>query len=388
MGELNEKLLYRIKEILIECAKKNRLIEYGKLSKELNGAISARKLNEPLGEISLRCIKKGYPPLSVLVVNKDTQRPGEGFFTWVAAKMGYNNLPGSEWESFFEEQLEKVFIFDQWDKFLTYYKPNQGIVTSSLEFNPEKFDYELTNKAYLKGKETPFYIITVKKFLDIFDQGPFVYEVLLLEHHEIISKATVEDNNSKQLLTPAKYKGMELLVTKNPMVNLDDISMVHYKEDRLKDDSWEKEPSKSVKTIFDKLKTKRLSYIIKQDLQAEMSQNASFYKDGEVKQYYGNRYERKTINRVRAIEIHGTTCVVCGFNFEKVYGEHGKDFIEVHHIKPLSTFDEAVEIDPENDLVPVCSNCHRMLHRKRENVLSIEELKGLLRKRVSIDRGN
>lgn len=72
MGDLNEKLLFRIKEILVDCAKKNSLIEYGKISKELRGAISPIKLNEPLGEISLRCIKNGFPPLSVLVVNHDT----------------------------------------------------------------------------------------------------------------------------------------------------------------------------------------------------------------------------------------------------------------------------------------------------------------------------
>lgn len=45
------------------------------------------------------------------------------------------------------------------------------------------------------------------------------------------------------------------------------------------------------------------------------------------------------------------------------YGENGKDFIEIHHVKPLSTLEEATEIDPEIDLVPVCLNCHRMLHR-------------------------
>ena len=104
----------------------------------------------------------------------------------------------------------------------------------------------------------------------------------------------------------------------------------------------------------------------------------SSYKDGEVKQYYGNRYERKAKNRLKAIEIHGTQCAVCDFKFEEVYGELGKDFIEIHHVKPLSTLDGAIEIDAENDLVPVCPNCHRMLHRIRDKVLSVDELKEII----------
>ncbi|WP_335479085.1 HNH endonuclease [Gottfriedia acidiceleris] len=256
--------------------------------------------------------------------------------------------------------------------------------SNNLSFDQGKFNRELANNVYMKGKETTIYILTVKKFLDSNNEGPFVYDTLLLEHHEVVSKATVKNDTSKKLLTSAKQKGMEMLFSHNPLINIEDVTMVHYKENRGKGDSWEKEPSQSLLSLFNNLNQKRLSHIIKRDLQAEKSQNTSFYKDGEAKEYYGNRYERKAINRLRAIEFHGTTCKVCKFNFEDVYGEHGKDFIEVHHLKPLSTLDEAVEIDPENDLVPVCSNCHRMLHRKREKVLTIEELKSLLRKGIFI----
>ncbi|PGQ44865.1 HNH endonuclease, partial [Bacillus thuringiensis] len=76
------------------------------------------------------------------------------------------------------------------------------------------------------------------------------------------------------------------------------------------------------------------------------------------------KYERNIKNRKKAIEIHGLNCYACGFNFEEIYGERGKDFIEIHHIKPLSTLEEAIVIDPETDLVPLCANCHRMVHRR------------------------
>ena len=128
------------------------------------------------------------------------------------------------------------------------------------------------------------------------------------------------------------------------------------------------------------IKRNLLKQTVKSDLRADRAQHASFYKDGNKTEFFGSRYERKLKNRFKAIEIHGTTCFVCGFNFEEAYGEHGKDFIEVHHVKPLSTLEEATEIDPETDLVPVCSNCHRMLHRDRENVLKVEELKRMIRR--------
>ena len=69
-------------------------------------------------------------------------------------------------------------------------------------------------------------------------------------------------------------------------------------------------------------------------------------------------------------------CQVCDFLFEDKYGKLGEDFIEAHHIKPVS---EMVENETTNiiDLVMVCSNCHKMLHRKRPWITK-EKLKSLL----------
>ena len=97
--------------------------------------------------------------------------------------------------------------------------------------------------------------------------------------------------------------------------------------------------------------------------------------EGRRIQYLTNRYERVPANRQAAIRIHGTACQVCGFDFYQHYGDLGKDYIEVHHIKPLSSLDEEVVIDPYNDLVCLCANCHRMMHRYAEHVMTVEELK-------------
>lgn len=55
-------------------------------------------------------------------------------------------------------------------------------------------------------------------------------------------------------------------------------------------------------------------------------------------------------------------CEICQFDFEKTYGEIGKGFIECHHKTPLASLKVDTQTTLE-DLVLVCSNCHRMLHR-------------------------
>ena len=94
-------------------------------------------------------------------------------------------------------------------------------------------------------------------------------------------------------------------------------------------------------------------------------------------------FERNPALRAAAVAFHGTTCKACGFNFQAAYGEHGKNYIEVHHLIPISTLPEPSSINPREDLTVLCSNCHRMIHRKREAPLSIEELRSLLAKKSS-----
>ncbi len=70
-------------------------------------------------------------------------------------------------------------------------------------------------------------------------------------------------------------------------------------------------------------------------------------------------------------------CAVCKFDFAERYGAVGEGYIECHHTLPLS------ELEGERrtrlvDLALVCSNCHRMLHRKRP-WLGMDELAAILR---------
>lgn len=84
--------------------------------------------------------------------------------------------------------------------------------------------------------------------------------------------------------------------------------------------------------------------------------------------------EVKTIYKNKFGEL---ICQVCDFNFEKKYGEIGQDFIECHHTIAVSEMNENHKTRIE-DIVILCANCHRMIHRKRP-WLGIHELKNLLK---------
>ena len=78
-------------------------------------------------------------------------------------------------------------------------------------------------------------------------------------------------------------------------------------------------------------------------------------------------------------------CEVCGFDFSTVYGEWGKGFTEIHHEKPICQYDEnGTEVfisEAIKYVKPLCANCHRMIHRKKNHAITIDELKKIIRKK-------
>lgn len=103
--------------------------------------------------------------------------------------------------------------------------------------------------------------------------------------------------------------------------------------------------------------------------------------EGGVKVIVSLRYERNISLRNKAFEIHGHSCAVCDFNFADTYGEWGTGFGEVHHLVPVSeSLGIKKPVNPYTDLIVLCPNCHRMVHRKRGITLTVEELKSKLKK--------
>jgi predicted HNH restriction endonuclease len=105
--------------------------------------------------------------------------------------------------------------------------------------------------------------------------------------------------------------------------------------------------------------------------------------EGARKMIFSPRYERNPKNREDAIKLHGVTCMACGFNFREQYGDHGTDYIHVHHNQPLHSLDGPMEPDPQTDLEVVCPNCHAMIHRDKSHTLSLDELKKMISVRRS-----
>jgi len=100
--------------------------------------------------------------------------------------------------------------------------------------------------------------------------------------------------------------------------------------------------------------------------------------EGCIHQVHVTKHERNRILRQKCLQHYGYVCQVCGIDFEKVYGESGKQFIEVHHLNPIADTDGEHVLDPVNGLVPLCSNCHSMIHRKPGGQpYSLQELKDL-----------
>lgn len=103
--------------------------------------------------------------------------------------------------------------------------------------------------------------------------------------------------------------------------------------------------------------------------------------EGNPKLRYVTTYERDPRYRRQAIAIHGLRCKACDLDMGERYGTLGKGLIHVHHVQPVSTYDAPKQIDPAVDLVPVCPNCHAVIHRKKSATLSIAELRAALGKR-------
>lgn len=102
--------------------------------------------------------------------------------------------------------------------------------------------------------------------------------------------------------------------------------------------------------------------------------------EGKASKWHVTRYERSPKARQLCISVNGYNCKVCGMSFEQYYGKRvNKDpYIEIHHIfkhADKSKIDGEHPIDYVKDLVPLCANCHRMVHYLKNDTILPNELK-------------
>lgn len=99
--------------------------------------------------------------------------------------------------------------------------------------------------------------------------------------------------------------------------------------------------------------------------------------DGAISIATIKRRERNPRNKILCLSIHGEKCGVCGVEPQHIYGSEFGVILEVHHIEPLSEVDGPKIYNPTTDLIPLCPNCHRAIHKRRPALLP-DELKQLM----------
>lgn len=122
---------------------------------------------------------------------------------------------------------------------------------------------------------------------------------------------------------------------------------------------------------------KKTAYVLDKHLTGYQDSLESL-SEGKPSKRYVTVFERNSKYRKQAIAIHGDSCFACGFNFGSFYGDYALGYIHIHHIIPISEFEVPKQIDPETDLVPLCANCHSVVHKKKDNTLSIAEIKKII----------
>ena len=106
--------------------------------------------------------------------------------------------------------------------------------------------------------------------------------------------------------------------------------------------------------------------------------------EGDLYKFLSTKYERNSKARKACLDYYGYKCKVCNFDFASKYGNNFKKIIEVHHIVPLNLIKESYVVNPVKDLIPICSNCHTIIHSKKDGVYTPDEVKELIDKTIKI----
>jgi len=107
--------------------------------------------------------------------------------------------------------------------------------------------------------------------------------------------------------------------------------------------------------------------------------SVEYQEEGRKTSSIVNKYERSRVNRAIALEIHGFVCAACGLRMADLYGPIGEGVIHVHHLQPISSMEAPRVLNPATDLIPLCPNCHTVVHRINPP-LNISQLQEAIKK--------
>lgn len=224
------------------------------------------------------------------------------------------------WSWSFINEKEKIIIFGAWDHH------DVGDMTMVFSHDWEYDDFNRKKAAYPQSRE----------HIKLIEEKDYTLKTFIIYHSE--------ENKNEEGLGPAKIKGFKPELEDKLLVR---IGNHYYATAKLE-----------------------LHSIVEEVTEPEK------YLEGTSKRISINTYERNPKARRKCIEHYGYECQICFFNFEEVYGTIGKDYIHVHHRIPLSEVKEGYEVDPVKHLIPLCPNCHAIIHRTKP-ALRVEDLKNI-----------
>jgi len=155
----------------------------------------------------------------------------------------------------------------------------------------------------------------------------------------------------------------------------DNILNVNTLKEKFRIQRWEPQQSGiEIKTIIqDEFRDLWINFLNKKTKYKNVKKE---FLEGNIQQRLYTFRERDSSARDECLKHFGYTCQICKKSLEEIYGEIGKNYIHVHHINFLANTKGTHKVDPIKDLIPVCPNCHSMLHVKYNgNYVQIDELK-------------
>ncbi|WP_075979940.1 HNH endonuclease [Bacillus massilinigeriensis] len=396
MIKLTDEQRQLAEELLITVMKKEPIVEYKELGDRISPPMFHRQVPRNIEVISKLCYQLGLPFLSAKVVTKGVNVPGEGFYKLYtqyfpeAKKLTPNEV--------FSEELKKIRECTEWYKLADYLHididlprptskndvpPSIRILPMSSREEFPEMSIEDVQRNFFLGK-----LINNREGLYYFRKnGMNASEgslVLFQFDNFIIASANLQSIVRYDSPIEGQYYGaykFDINTVKifQPItiaeLNKIDGSLTRFSQSKQEIDVlyWPE--------IGSLIKRKQMTLIAEELPVKECPK----LKEGAKKQVLVNAYERNYKARQQCIDHYGCHCSVCGFDFAKFYGEEFEGKIHVHHLKALSEINGEYEVDPINDLRPVCPNCHLALHSKvGDRPYSIKELKEKINRTKSL----
>ncbi len=367
MTELTPLQVQLAEQLLISVLRKEMYVTYSELAERVNPPIHHRNVGKNIGQISILCHELGLPLLSAKVINKNTSLAGEGFYA-LQQSLGIPTEGKTEVE-LYQAERKAIRVCKEWYKLEDHLGLKIGMP------RPETHDL---------GEYYSWNLIQLDVAIKRSDKSFFEHHgsAIPKEIKWFFNCVDLQKSQSKDVAFDYQGKQYSGCIRNDPFdrcrifwdAELSNEFQAYYHPENEQFPLIRFQRISSDSYCIDFLDGELIAIEKTDPFESEVIPQ----KEGKKKEFYVSKYERNPVNRMNAIKIHGTRCMICGFDFEAFYGEAGRSFIEVHHIKPLSDLGEEVSIDPEKDLVCVCSNCHRIIHRKKNGVYTLDEVKEMI----------